>query len=263
MDADGQDQRRITGHQSISMSPAWRPPAATRWPTSPSSTVRRGSTWSSWRAAASGRWYNEGSLNTSPSFSPDGQQVAFARSVAGNIEIFVASIEGGNLRRLTTSPGIDTNPSWSPERRRDRVHLEPRRQPADLRHGRRRRQPAAHHLQRRLQRRRSLAPRRHPDRLRQPARQFVRHRCHRPGDLREPHHHQRRRAARSRRASRPTGGASRSPGRAAARPRSMSWGPTAAEPRQLTSTRQQHGTRLVDVSHSDAAVVERRVAHLL
>jgi TolB protein len=32
----------------------------------------------------------------------------------GNIEIFVVDVDGGNLRRLTNSRGIDTNPSWSP-----------------------------------------------------------------------------------------------------------------------------------------------------
>ena len=54
MDADGANQRRITGHKSISMSPAWRP-APTPWPTSRSSTARRASTWSSWPAGARAR----------------------------------------------------------------------------------------------------------------------------------------------------------------------------------------------------------------
>ena len=116
MDADGQGQRRITGHKSISMSPAWRPQgdslAYVSFFDGPPAVYLV--------ELASGRKrpiVNDGSLNISPSFSPDGSQVAFGRSVGGNTEIFVASDEGGNLRRLTTSPGIDTNPSWSPSGR--------------------------------------------------------------------------------------------------------------------------------------------------
>jgi TolB protein len=116
MDADGQGQRRITGHKSISMSPAWRPQGDSLAYVS----FFEGPPGIYLVELASGKkrpLFTEGSLNISPSISPDGQQVAFARSVAGNTEIFVAGIDGGNLRRLTTSPGIDTNPSWSPSGR--------------------------------------------------------------------------------------------------------------------------------------------------
>ena len=56
----------------------------------------------------------EGSLNVSPSFSPDGRRVAFARAIGANIEIFSCLRDGSGVRRLTNSPGIDTNPAWSP-----------------------------------------------------------------------------------------------------------------------------------------------------
>jgi TolB protein len=116
MDADGQGQRRITGHKSISLSPAWRPQgdaiAYVSFFDGPPGIYLV--------ELASGRkqpLVNDGGLNISPSYSPDGQQVAFARSVVGNSEIFVAAADGSNLRRLTTSPGIDTNPAWSPSGR--------------------------------------------------------------------------------------------------------------------------------------------------
>ena len=60
-----------------------------------------------------------GNLNISPSFSPSGSRMVFARSVgAGNTEIFVSDRDGSNLRQLTHSSGIDTNPEWSPSGQR-------------------------------------------------------------------------------------------------------------------------------------------------
>jgi TolB protein len=116
MDADGQGQRRITGHKSISLSPAWRPQGDALAYVS----FFDGPPGIYLVELATGRkqpLVNDGGLNISPSYSPDGSQFAFSRSVAGNTEIFVADSGGGNLRRLTTSPGIDTNPAWSPSGR--------------------------------------------------------------------------------------------------------------------------------------------------
>lgn len=113
MDYDGQSQRRITGHRSTSMSPAWAPDgnalAYTSFFNGPPSIYLA--------ELASGRkvpLVTSGSLNTTPTFSADGGRIAFARSVEGNVEIFSADRGGGNLRRLTHSNAIDTNPAWSP-----------------------------------------------------------------------------------------------------------------------------------------------------
>jgi TolB protein len=58
---------------------------------------------------------NDGSLNSSPSYSPDGTRIAFSRSLGGNPEIFTCRVDGSGLQRLTHSAGIDTNPAWSPD----------------------------------------------------------------------------------------------------------------------------------------------------
>lgn len=113
MDYDGQNQRRITGHRSTSMSPSWSPDGESLAYTS----FFNGPPGVYLAELASGRKkpiVNSGSLNTTPTFSPDGQRVAFARSVDGNVEIFATGRNGGNMRRLTHSGAIDTNPSWSP-----------------------------------------------------------------------------------------------------------------------------------------------------
>lgn len=114
MDADGHNQRRITGHRSISMSPAWAPGngaiAYVSFFEGPP-----GMFLVDLANGAKRRLLADGPLNTSPSFSPDGRRVAFSRSVSGNIEIFLCNLDGSGLRRLTTSAGIDTNPAWSPK----------------------------------------------------------------------------------------------------------------------------------------------------
>ncbi len=117
MDCDGHDQRRLTAHRSISMSPSW---------SGQGDAVAYVSFFGGTGPAlyladiASGRkapLVTEGALNASPAFSPDGRQVAFARALGANIEIFVANRDGSNVRRLTNSGGIDTNPSFSPSAR--------------------------------------------------------------------------------------------------------------------------------------------------
>ena len=59
----------------------------------------------------------------SPNISPDGAHIAFATlrhirrrvlNYSRNLEIATVSIQGGEYRRLTDSPGHDSNPVWSP-----------------------------------------------------------------------------------------------------------------------------------------------------
>jgi Tol biopolymer transport system component len=60
-----------------------------------------------------------------PAWSPDGQRVAFAMNVVpghpdyidANHEIFVADLDGGEIRRLTHHEDLDTEPVWSPDGR--------------------------------------------------------------------------------------------------------------------------------------------------
>jgi len=114
MDYDGYDQRKVTAHQSISMSPSW---------SGQGNTIAYVSYFGGKGPAlyladiASGKkspLVTEGTFNASPSFSPDGRRVAFARALGANIEIFVCDRDGSGVRRLTNSGGIDMNPAWSP-----------------------------------------------------------------------------------------------------------------------------------------------------
>ncbi len=53
---------------------------------------------------------------TSPSFSPDGRQVvyAWAKADSADSHLYVRSITGGESRELTSGPGADRFPVWSP-----------------------------------------------------------------------------------------------------------------------------------------------------
>jgi eukaryotic-like serine/threonine-protein kinase len=54
-----------------------------------------------------------------PTFSPDGDQIAFAwdGEKGDNFDIYVKMVGAGEARRLTTDPAIDSFPSWSPDGR--------------------------------------------------------------------------------------------------------------------------------------------------
>ncbi|MDD4748213.1 MAG: DPP IV N-terminal domain-containing protein [Salinivirgaceae bacterium] len=49
-----------------------------------------------------------------PSWSPDGNQIAFVSSRDGNYEIYVMNHAGENISRLTNNQFSDTHPLWSP-----------------------------------------------------------------------------------------------------------------------------------------------------
>ena len=57
-------------------------------------------------------------LEIEPYFSPDGSQIAFTATVAGNTDVYVVPTSGGNPKRLTYHPGSDRVRGWTPDGRR-------------------------------------------------------------------------------------------------------------------------------------------------
>src|SRR5690349_2727651 len=53
-----------------------------------------------------------------PYFSPDGSQIAFTATIAGNTDVYVVPTVGGDPKRLTYHPGIDRVRGWSPDGKR-------------------------------------------------------------------------------------------------------------------------------------------------
>ena len=56
-------------------------------------------------------------MTFAPRFAPDGQTVVFSLTQGGNTDIYKMNVSGGNLRRLTSNPSIETAPSYSPDGR--------------------------------------------------------------------------------------------------------------------------------------------------
>jgi tricorn protease len=54
-------------------------------------------------------------LETDPSFSPDGTQIAFTGEYDGNFDVYVVPTAGGEPRRLTYHPGGDLALGWTPD----------------------------------------------------------------------------------------------------------------------------------------------------
>jgi len=75
-----------------------------------------------WAVARSGgqarRLTSTPGVEIDPSFSPDGSQIAFTATVAGNTDIYVMPTAGGDPRRLTYHPGSDRVRGWSRDGRR-------------------------------------------------------------------------------------------------------------------------------------------------
>ena len=72
-----------------------------------------------WIVARSGgtarRLTSTPSFEVDPYFSPDGSQIAFSATVAGNTDVYVVPTVGGDPKRLTYHPGIDRARGWKPD----------------------------------------------------------------------------------------------------------------------------------------------------
>ena len=56
-----------------------------------------------------------GVINNDPDWSPDGSQIAFAREIGNDWDLYLKDVDTGDLRQLTSGSGNDTDPSWSPD----------------------------------------------------------------------------------------------------------------------------------------------------
>jgi TolB protein len=112
MDWDGSNQRRITSHKSLSLSPSWSPDGSRIVYTS----FGKGSTdmYIVNRDGGARQKLDTGvSLNSSPTYSPDGSKIAFVGSQRGNTDIWVIDADGKNPRRMTNDSSIESTPAWS------------------------------------------------------------------------------------------------------------------------------------------------------
>src|SRR5215211_8024051 len=52
-----------------------------------------------------------------PYFSPDGSQIAYTSTVAGNTDVYIVPTAGGDPKRLTFHPTLDRVRGWTPDGR--------------------------------------------------------------------------------------------------------------------------------------------------
>jgi dipeptidyl aminopeptidase/acylaminoacyl peptidase len=57
---------------------------------------------------------DEGGL-ANPELAPDGQSVAFGRTVGGNVDVWLTDVRRSVVTRFTVDEGLDTSPVWSPD----------------------------------------------------------------------------------------------------------------------------------------------------
>ncbi len=78
-----------------------------------------GDLWSVPREGGDARRLTTGAgVESNPSFSPDGQLIAFSGQYDGNTDVFVIPAQGGVPKRLTWHPDLDTALGWSRDGRK-------------------------------------------------------------------------------------------------------------------------------------------------
>jgi hypothetical protein len=53
--------------------------------------------------------------NIQPALSPDRTRIAFSSNRDGSFDLYLMDADGGDLRRLTTEPGSEGEPAWTPD----------------------------------------------------------------------------------------------------------------------------------------------------
>ena len=80
--------------------------------------VYGGYLWSVPREGGAARQLTTGGHESAPSFSPDGEWIAFSGNYDGNRDVYVMPAEGGTPTRLTWHPGEDDAVGWTPDGKR-------------------------------------------------------------------------------------------------------------------------------------------------
>ena len=127
MDANGDNQRRLTNYRHTDGSPSWSPDGRRIAFTSTRDGTFgiRGPDFEICVMDVDGT--NQRNLTnnlhqeTDPTWAPDGKHIAYASTIDRNFEIYVMDTDGRNRRRLTNSGDVrihDWDPSWSPDSKR-------------------------------------------------------------------------------------------------------------------------------------------------
>jgi Tol biopolymer transport system component len=118
MDADGQNQIRLTDDGALDVFPAWSPDATKIAFASDRDGAPHGQIWvMDTDGQNPTRLTDNDALDTDPAWSPDGTKIAFSsdRDDPNHLEIYVMDADGQNQIRLTNDDVLDSHPTWSPD----------------------------------------------------------------------------------------------------------------------------------------------------
>jgi TolB protein len=113
-DFDGHNAQAVTKDNTIVAAPAWVPGHLALCYTS----YKFGNPDIFFHNLASGERRavaQYSGLNTSAAVSPDGKRIAMILSKSGSPDVYVAGIDGKNLRQLTATREDESSPCWSPD----------------------------------------------------------------------------------------------------------------------------------------------------
>jgi TolB protein len=114
-DSDGANRVRIASSPLPIMSPAWSPDG--EWLAYVSFERRVSAIFVQHRRTGKKTMVSaRAGINAAPTYSPDGKKLAVTLSGSnGNLDVYLLELANGQLTRLTTDPGIDTEAVFTPD----------------------------------------------------------------------------------------------------------------------------------------------------
>lgn len=115
-DFDGQNIKQVTSHKSISLSPSWSFDG--KWLAYVSYARGKPQIFIKNLKEKRGSIVNFKGMNISPDWMPGQLKLVAALSFSGDQEIYLLTIKGEIIKRITNSRGIDVSPRFSPDGKR-------------------------------------------------------------------------------------------------------------------------------------------------
>ncbi|MCK4767821.1 MAG: Tol-Pal system beta propeller repeat protein TolB [Desulfobacula sp.] len=115
-DFDGQNIKQITSHKSISLSPSWSFDG--KWLAYVSYARGNPQIFIKNLREKRGSIVNYKGMNISPDWMPGQLKLAAALSFSGDQEIYLLTVKGEIIKRITRNWGIDVSPMFSPDGKR-------------------------------------------------------------------------------------------------------------------------------------------------